>query len=234
MEFENLAVESDGQVATITLNRPASRNARSEGLLTDYENALIGLNRGDWVRVIRVRGAGRAFSSGYDLAAPTGSAATGRAASGVGPEAVGDGLADLGESLTLREREGMRRDVDGWLKLWNYLKPIVAQVHGHCLSAGLGLLAATDLAFAATGGTASDRAARSRTGRRTHVARRHRSHPVRHSRPATCRRRNGDGRAGRQISARVHLGDQWSAQGLHLRRRLPAAHRCCPSAGPVR
>ena len=66
-EFQNVIVETDGPVATITLNRPEQLNAMSTGLLDDLYAALRELNPGDDVRVIRLRGAGRAFCPGYDL-----------------------------------------------------------------------------------------------------------------------------------------------------------------------
>jgi SAM-dependent methyltransferase len=67
VKFENLTVETDGPVATITLNRLQALNALSAGLIADYDAALTALAPGDKVRVIRLRGAGRAFCSGYDL-----------------------------------------------------------------------------------------------------------------------------------------------------------------------
>ena len=66
-EYQNVIVETDGPVATITLNRPEQLNAMSTGLLDDLYAALRELNPGDDVRVIRLRGAGRAFCPGYDL-----------------------------------------------------------------------------------------------------------------------------------------------------------------------
>ena len=67
MSYENLLVDVDGPVATVTLNRPEKLNALSTGLLGDLREALRELNPGDDVRVIRLRGAGRAFCPGYDL-----------------------------------------------------------------------------------------------------------------------------------------------------------------------
>jgi enoyl-CoA hydratase len=67
MSYENILVDVDGAVATITLNRPEKLNALSRGLLSDLHAALRELNPGDEVRVIRLRGAGRAFCPGYDL-----------------------------------------------------------------------------------------------------------------------------------------------------------------------
>ena len=50
--------------------------------------------------------------------------------------------------------------MERWLRIWNYRKPVIAQVHGHCLSGGLDLLATTDLAFAAAGSRFGHPAAR--------------------------------------------------------------------------
>ena len=161
LQFENLIVETDGPVATITLNRPDKLNALSSGLMADYDAALAALAPGDEVRVIRLRGAGRAFCSGYDLSPPAGGgdASHGQAAGARADDRrASDGsngdaraLADHGESFALLEREGMRQQAERWLRIWNYRKPVIAQVHGYCLSGGLDLLATTDLAFAATG-----------------------------------------------------------------------------------
>ena len=158
MDFENLTVETDGPVATITLNRPDKLNALSAGLMADYDAALTALSPGDQVRVIRLRGAGRAFCSGYDLSRPGGGGggSYGAAADGSSDGAAGRAsddraLAGYGESFALLEREGMRQQAERWLRIWNYRKPVIAQVHGYCLSGGLDLLSTTDLAFAASG-----------------------------------------------------------------------------------
>ena len=41
--------------------------------------------------------------------------------------------------------------IDRWLWMWNYRKPIIAQVHGYCLSGGLDLIGACDIVWAAEG-----------------------------------------------------------------------------------
>jgi enoyl-CoA hydratase len=156
MKFDNLTVDIEGPVATITLNRPAKLNAISAGLMADYDAALTALAPGDTVRVIRLRGAGRAFCSGYDLSPPgDGARSYGPLAPARSDPTAESGetraLADYGESSALREREGMRQQAERWLRIWNYRKPIIAQVHGYCLSGGLDLLSTTDLAFAANG-----------------------------------------------------------------------------------
>ncbi len=164
MQFENLTVSIDGPVATVTLNRPDKLNALSAGLVADYDAALTALAPGDRVRVIRLRGAGRAFCSGYDLSPSTDPAERSHGPADRGDTyATGDdthALADCGQSSALLEREGMRQQAERWLRIWNYRKPVIAQVHGYCLSGGLDLLSTTDLAFAANGARFGHPAAR--------------------------------------------------------------------------
>lgn len=142
----NVVVEVDGAVATITLNRPERLNAISDAMRADLFAALRELNPGDAVRVIRIRGAGRAFSPGYDLS--PGSQSYGTAGN---EPSTGAAMAELGESRISRDREGLRAMVEDWLWMWGYRKPIIAQVHGFCLSGGLDLIGCCDLVFAAGG-----------------------------------------------------------------------------------
>src|SRR5215217_8314286 len=139
-------LDIDGPVATITLNRPEELNAMSTGLLDNLFQALRELNPGDDVRVIRLRGAGRAFCPGYDLS-PSSSYG--------GPAAParerGDAMAEMGESSIARDRESLRQMIERWQWMWNYRKPIIAQTHGYCLSGGLDLIGACDIVFAAEG-----------------------------------------------------------------------------------
>ncbi|HEY7269419.1 MAG TPA: enoyl-CoA hydratase-related protein, partial [Dehalococcoidia bacterium] len=139
-------VETDGAVATIVLNRPEKLNALSGGLQNDLRAALQDLNPGDAVRVIRIKGAGRAFCSGYDLTPGPGQRYATQATEG----ASGARQAwELGESRIALDRESLRATVDRWLWMWSYRKPIVAQVHGFCLAGGNELVGACDIVFAA-------------------------------------------------------------------------------------
>jgi enoyl-CoA hydratase/carnithine racemase len=58
---------SSNQIGRITLNRPQALNALSTDLLWEFENALLAFEADNNVKVIVIRGNGRAFSSGYDL-----------------------------------------------------------------------------------------------------------------------------------------------------------------------
>ena len=139
--YENILVETDGPVATITLNRPEKLNALSMGLRDDLEAALRELNPGDAVRVVRLRAAGRAFCAGYDL--------TPGQRRPVTNQERGTKAWELGESRIAVDRQGLREMVDRWLWMWSFRKPIVAQVQGYCLAGGGELVGACDIVFAA-------------------------------------------------------------------------------------
>ena len=141
-EFENVLVDVEGPVATITLNRPEKLNALSEGLRSDLHSALAELNPGDSVRVIRIRGAGRAFCAGYDITPDDNDFQF------VPSRRSGDQAWELGESMVAMNREHLRDSIERWLWIWSYRKPIIAQVHGWCLAGGNDLVGSCDMIFA--------------------------------------------------------------------------------------
>jgi len=145
--------EVDGKVGIVSLNRPDKLNALSPQLRGELENALAELRPGDRVRVIRIRGAGRAFCSGYDMTSGASVYNCGppAAAPGAGPDREAGTVAatELGESGFVLDRERLRESIERWLAIWNYRKPIVAQVHGLCLSGALDLIGVCDLVYAA-------------------------------------------------------------------------------------
>ena len=87
-DVTDVRCEVDGLVATVTLNRPARRNAISGGLLTDLRVTLAGLDSNPEVRVIVLTGADPAFCAGLDLTelGQPGSALSAAAAGPVFPE----------------------------------------------------------------------------------------------------------------------------------------------------
>jgi enoyl-CoA hydratase len=141
-DYENVLVEVEEGVATLTLNRPEKLNAISGAMRDDLHAALRELNPGDAVRVVRLKAAGRAFCAGYDLSPERNRPAEHQAARGTKAW-------ELGESRIARDREGLRESVERWLWIWSYRKPIVAQVHGYCLAGGGEMIGACDIVFAA-------------------------------------------------------------------------------------
>jgi enoyl-CoA hydratase len=149
VQNETIEVRVDGAVATITLNRPGVVNALSPEMRDELENALAELKPGDHVRVVRIRGAGRGFCSGYDLTSGSSVYNAGLPAGGAPRPGIGEAApTELGESSLVLDRERLRESIERWLRIWNYRKPIVAQVHGACLSGGLDLIGVCDLVYA--------------------------------------------------------------------------------------
>jgi len=65
--YETLLIEEDGPVTWILLNRPEKLNAISDQLQGELIDALEAL-KSSGGKVIVLRGQGRCFSAGYDLA----------------------------------------------------------------------------------------------------------------------------------------------------------------------
>ena len=116
-------------VRRITLNRPEKRNALDNALRGEIFEALEAHDRDPDVRVTIVRGAGPAFCSGYDLSADNTVGQPYHTAGGLG--------------------QWSRHVVDGWFRIWDLAKPVIAQVHGYCLAGGTELATACDLVYVA-------------------------------------------------------------------------------------
>jgi enoyl-CoA hydratase len=123
-------VEAGDNVATFTLNRPERLNAVTPQMVDALDAALADAIADDAVRVIRLRGAGRAFCSGYDL---EWSARLMHEGDQAGPW---DPAADY---------RLLSRYVNSYMALWRSPKPIVAQVHGVCVGGGSDLALCSDL-----------------------------------------------------------------------------------------
>jgi enoyl-CoA hydratase/carnithine racemase len=125
-----LLVESDGPVATFTLNRPERLNAVTPRMVGELDAALSAALDDDAVRVIRLRGAGRAFCAGYDLEWAAGLMREGDLTGPWDPAA---------------DHRTMSRYVNSYMALWRSPKPVVAQVHGVCVGGGSDLALCSDL-----------------------------------------------------------------------------------------
>ena len=67
MNFETLSIEVSGRIGRLTLNRPEQLNAMNSTMLRELAEAARWFDTRPDVRVVIVRGAGRAFSAGADL-----------------------------------------------------------------------------------------------------------------------------------------------------------------------
>jgi len=127
--YTNLAVEAKPNgVTVVTLNQPKTLNALGVEISRELGEALATAEADPATRVVVIRGAGRAFSSGGNLAHMR--------------EGIKDDPGQYMDELTTA--------VYGAIKtLMGMNKPVIAQVHGFAYGAALNLVAACDLAVAA-------------------------------------------------------------------------------------
>nr|MDQ3042617.1 crotonase/enoyl-CoA hydratase family protein [Acidobacteriota bacterium] len=130
-EESRISIEQRGQILLIGLNRPAKRNAFDRQMLSELASAFVELEHNDEVRCGVLFAHGEMFTAGLDLAnvAPT--------------IAAGENL-DSPESTI---------DPLGLDKNKLRTKPMVAAVHGKCLTIGIELLLAMDVRVASSNAT---------------------------------------------------------------------------------
>jgi len=122
----------ENAVATLTLNRPNALNALSEEMLTALQSTLDDLALDRSIRVVVLKGAGKAFCAGHDLKQMTAA----RQAEDGGRAYFGALFAQCGKVMT---------------SITKLPQPVIAQVHGIATAAGCQLVASCDLAIAAKG-----------------------------------------------------------------------------------
>jgi len=124
-DCQNIRVSVDAGVACIELHRPERVNALDKAMLVEINVALDALESDDAVRVIMVCGAGRGFSSGYDLK----------------------------EQMTRRPegamawREILDLDFSTTMRFWHSPKPTIAAIHGPCMAGAFEIGLACDISI---------------------------------------------------------------------------------------
>jgi enoyl-CoA hydratase/carnithine racemase len=124
--FECIRVTRHERVTHIELNRPERLNALSRQTLLELNACLDSVEENAEVRAVVISGAGRAFSSGFDLKEQM--------------ERRPSGADAWREILELDFRTTMR--------FWHCSKPTIAAVHGACLAGAFELALACDLTIA--------------------------------------------------------------------------------------
>jgi enoyl-CoA hydratase/carnithine racemase len=128
MSEPRILTERRGPVLLIGLNRPDKRNAADFELLSQLARAYGELERDPELRVGLVHAVGDHFTAGLDLA-------------DLGPRIGADGLSFVDED-----------GIDPWQVSGRQLtKPVVIAVQGTCLTLGIELILASDIAVAARG-----------------------------------------------------------------------------------
>jgi enoyl-CoA hydratase/carnithine racemase len=122
--FQTIGYEKDeGGVARLTLNRPELLNAVNLQMRDELWTAFAAFRDDPDARVLVVRGAGRAFSSGADIS-------------------------EFGTAPSYVEARRARRERDLWGLMLHLPKPLIAAVHGFALGAGCELSLLCDLRVA--------------------------------------------------------------------------------------
>jgi enoyl-CoA hydratase len=125
-DFQSIDYGVTDHVARLTLNRPERLNALHKAALEEINRALDLAEADAQVRAIVIDGAGRAFSSGFDLKAQ------------MEQRPVGDAV----------WREILDLDFDTTMRFWNSPKPTIAAVHGACLAGAFEIAMACDITIA--------------------------------------------------------------------------------------
>jgi len=145
-EYNTIVYEVERGRARITLNRPEKLNALSAELQRELNDALWEADNDRAVHAVILRGAGRAFSAGYDLT----------------PMSRPRAETPAGETYTAVYRGGATFDDDAWqlersqrlrMAIFDMHKPVIAQVHGHCLAGGTDIAFLCDIVIAAENAT---------------------------------------------------------------------------------
>lgn len=127
MAYEKVIIETtDNHVAILTLNSPESMNTFSSQMAEELNQALLELDENASVRVILLKGSGRAFCAGIDVNELAGKTAN--------------------EYRVWIER--MERPL---ITISQIKTPVIAQLQGVAAANGMGLIAAADLVIAAEG-----------------------------------------------------------------------------------
>ncbi len=136
MSYEFIKYEvSDNGVANVLLNRPEKLNALSLPLQKELYDCLQEADDDLNVRVITLRGAGRAFCAGYDVTPPQ--TEEERAASA---ERRGNIRQDM---------HRLRKTARLMTSVFDLSKPVIAGIHGHVIAGGTDLALHCDIVIAA-------------------------------------------------------------------------------------
>jgi len=138
MPFQSLIYDSADAVATITLNRPASLNTIVPPMPDELESAVHAAVADPDVKVIVLRGAGRAFCAGFDF---------GEGFHHWDEALTTDGAWDPGKDFVAATAPSLGA-VPKFMSLWRSPKPVIAQVHGWCVGGGSDLALCADLVIA--------------------------------------------------------------------------------------
>jgi enoyl-CoA hydratase len=138
MSFETLVYTTDGAIATITLNRPNELNTIIPPMPEEFESAINLAIKDGAVKVIILRGAGRAFCAGYDFS------------DGFhlwDQHITTSGAWDSGKDFAWATAQALA-PTQKFMSMWRAPKPVIAQVHGWCVGGGSDTALCADIVIA--------------------------------------------------------------------------------------
>jgi enoyl-CoA hydratase len=137
MSYETILYDVDGATATITLNRPERLNTIVPPMPDEFQSAVDEAALDPSVKVIVVRGAGRAFCAGYDFS---------EGFHHWDAFMTTDGQWDPGKDFLTGTAYGPTYK---FMSMWRVPKPVIAQVHGWCVGGGSDTALCADIVIAA-------------------------------------------------------------------------------------
>lgn len=141
-DSQALCVEINAGIAHVTLNRPQKANAMNAPFWPQIAQIFADLDDDDSVRVVVLSAAGKHFSAGIDLGLLA---------------ALGSELGkDVGRNARLLRRKILTMQAS-FNAVDRCRKPVLAAIQGYCVGAGVDLVAACDLRYAASDATFSIR-----------------------------------------------------------------------------
>jgi len=123
---DSVLYERRGTVGVITLNRPERMNAMDQAMLLQIDRVTAMAEADEQTRAVVLTGAGKGFSSGFDLKAQA-------ADTPVGVD---------------QWRGPLKRDFDAVMRFWHLSKPTIAAVHGPALAGACEMAMACDITVA--------------------------------------------------------------------------------------
>ncbi|WP_229239046.1 enoyl-CoA hydratase/isomerase family protein [Emticicia sp. C21] len=127
MEYQDIIVEEKESIAILTLNKPASLNALTPLMIVELKQALADIAKRSDIKVVILKGAGRAFSAGVDL------------------KALNEGI----QGGQFKASDILQDGNDIAHILRTMPQPGIVLVHGHCYTGATELMMFFDLILAA-------------------------------------------------------------------------------------
>ena len=124
-KFKTIATVTNGQVVTLWLARPETHNSINDVMISEITTFFTELEEEDNLRIVVIRGEGKSFSSGADLAW-------------------------MRKSFTLTDQDNLKEceSLSVMFKsIYHCSKIVIAAVHGNVFGGGVGLVAVSDLAY---------------------------------------------------------------------------------------